>query len=439
MWYDQCTSGPKAKNCFYNGPAKPFTDPKGLKVLNSLCPEFKGQHTCCSTKQLDALSKNLETMAQLTTRCPACWNNMRRLYCQLTCNRDQSLYMDPKDVDNGTIKDINYYVSPTFKQGLFDSCKDVNFPGNNEKALNLLCGTTAEKCTPEALLKYMGNTANGFAPFDIHYPEPLPANSTCTISPMNITVFKCNKQFIDPQTNRTASPCSCQDCVASCPVRPTLPPKSSPRKIMGLDLLSFSLLVAYIGLLVIFFPVSLVCTMRKKQKKYAAFVSGDAQANLRYTGGTYPPVTSSSVPIMVDSSPGLCERMGNKMESVLRRQFSKWGVYCSTHPFLVMGGSLLVVAALACGLIRFTVTTDPVELWSAPNSEARKQKDIFDSKFGPFYRTEQLIIRSTNPTPAGYTRYGDSKFIPFGPIFHLDLLNQVFPIIFPFNCFVVMI
>ena len=430
IWYGKCTT--RGKPCFYNGPAKPFTDPKHLKVLNSLCPELRNQHTCCSTKQLDLLSKNMEIMAQLTTRCPACWNNMRRLICLMTCSRDQSLYMNPKDVDNSTghatIQSINYYVSPTFKQGVFDSCKDVSFPGNNGKVLTLLCGTTAEKCTPEKLLRYMGNTANGFAPFNIYYPSPLPTNSTCTISPMNITVFKCNKQFIDPQTNRTASPCSCQDCVASCPVRPTLPPKSSPRKIMGLDLLSFGLWVAFIGLLVIFFPVSLICAMRKTPKTYA-LGSDDAQANLKYSGGSCPPVTSSTPPAMVDSSPGLCERMGNKMESVFRCQFTKWGVYCSTHPFLVMGGSLLVVAGLACGLLQFAVTTDPVELWSAPNSETRKQKDIFDSKFGPFYRTEQLIIRSTNPTPAGYTRYGDSKFIPFGPIFHLDLLNQVLPII----------
>jgi len=233
VWYGQCTSGYKAKNCLYNGPAKKLTDPKGLKLLNTFCPELSGQHTCCSTKQLIALSAIKVFVGPLTARCPACWSNLRRLYCQLTCNRDQSMYMDPINVDNSTghatILDINYYVSPIFKQGLFDSCKDVNFPGNNEKVLNLLCGpTSAGKCTAELLLRYMGNTANGFAPFDIFYPS-LPRNST--MSPMNITVFKCNKQFIDPQTNRTASPCSCQDCVASCPVRPTLPPQPSLKSI----------------------------------------------------------------------------------------------------------------------------------------------------------------------------------------------------------------
>ena len=269
MWYGQCTTGPKAKNCYYNGPAKPLTDPKGLKLLNSLCPELSGQHTCCSTKQLIALSNNLETMVQLTTRCPACWNNIRRLYCQLSCNRDQSMYMDPIVIIGNAILNINYYVSSVFKQGLFDSCKDVMFPEYNVKVLYLLCGTSAEKCTAEKLLSYMG-IDNGFAPFQIFYPPSVPTESA--MSPMDITVFKCNKPFIDPQTKTPAPICSCQDC-------------ASP-----------------------------AC----------------------------PSTTSAPKPT-----------------------------------------------------------------------------------YGPEFRTEQLIISSTHPSPTGYSRYGDGKWIPFGPIFHVELLNQV--------------
>lgn len=401
-----------------------MSDPKGLKLLNSICPELRGQHTCCSTKQLEALSKNLQTMAQLTTRCPACWNNMRRLYCQLTCNRDQSLYMDPGNVYNNsqyrlTIKDVDYFVAPTFKQGLYDSCKDVTFPGGNEKVLNLLCGTTAEKCSAQTLLNYMGSTDNGFAPFDIKYNTNLTAN----MSWMNDTIFTCNKPFVDPETNKTASPCSCQDCAASCPARPPPPHNNPPRKIMGLDGLSFSLLIAYIVLMLIFFPVSILCTMRKNTGKYV-LVPDNSESNLRYSGN-YPPVSSASLPEMVDSPPGFCERLGSKLESVLRHWFTKWGIWCSSHPYYVMVGCLVVVAVLASGLVRFTVTTDPVELWSSPDSMARKQKDVFDSKFGPFYRTEQLIIRSAHPTPAGYSQYPHDVWVPFGPIFHLDLLNQV--------------
>lgn len=42
------------------------------------------------------------------------------------------------------------------------------------------------------------------------------------------------------------------------------------------------------------------------------------------------------------------------------------------------------------------VTTDPVELWASPNSRSRREKDFFDSKFGPFYRTAQVFIKPTN-------------------------------------------
>lgn len=220
VWYDQCTTGTKAKNCLYNGPAKNLTNPEGVQILNSLCPELKGQPTCCSTKQLQALDKSLQTMIQLTSRCPACWNNMRRLYCQLTCSQDQSLFIDPTQVlpftpSHSIVLAVDYFVSPQFKQGLFDSCKDVTFPGNNEKVLSLMCGTTAERCTPDKLLAYMGNTGNGFAPFTIDFPDTLIPN----LSWMNQTVFKCNKPFIDPQTNKTAPICSCQDCCACCPVQ----------------------------------------------------------------------------------------------------------------------------------------------------------------------------------------------------------------------------
>lgn len=42
------------------------------------------------------------------------------------------------------------------------------------------------------------------------------------------------------------------------------------------------------------------------------------------------------------------------------------------------------------------VTTDPVELWASPNSRSRLEKDFFESKFGPFYRTAQVFIKPTN-------------------------------------------
>lgn len=224
IWYDQCTTGDKPLNCFYNGPAKNLTDPEGVQILNSLCPELRGQHTCCSTEQLVALDENLQTMLELTNRCPACWNNIRRLYCQLTCSQDQSLFTNPNlviPVSEGreAVVRVEYFVSPQFKQGLFESCKDLTLEGYTN--LKLFCGTIGSdekpECTPESMIRYMQSTESGLAPyaFDIYFPDILPRN----LSWMNETTFKCNKPFIDPQSNKTANVCTCQDCVGSCPRR----------------------------------------------------------------------------------------------------------------------------------------------------------------------------------------------------------------------------
>jgi hypothetical protein len=42
------------------------------------------------------------------------------------------------------------------------------------------------------------------------------------------------------------------------------------------------------------------------------------------------------------------------------------------------------------------VTTDPIELWAAPESRSRVERKFFDETFRPFYRTEQIIIHAKN-------------------------------------------
>lgn len=49
------------------------------------------------------------------------------------------------------------------------------------------------------------------------------------------------------------------------------------------------------------------------------------------------------------------------------------------------------------GILFIKITTDPVNLWAAPNSRARQEKDYFDKHFGPFYRTSQIFIKPKHP------------------------------------------
>lgn len=53
------------------------------------------------------------------------------------------------------------------------------------------------------------------------------------------------------------------------------------------------------------------------------------------------------------------------------------------------------VCALGHGIKYLKITTDPVELWAAPNSRSRIEREFFDSNFEPFYRIEQVGWRHT--------------------------------------------
>lgn len=54
-------------------------------------------------------------------------------------------------------------------------------------------------------------------------------------------------------------------------------------------------------------------------------------------------------------------------------------------------GSILCVCACVAGLSYFTVTTDPIKLWSSTSSVARQQKEYFDKHFSPFFRPTQVL------------------------------------------------
>ena len=59
---------------------------------------------------------------------------------------------------------IAYAVANQTADSFFDSCKDVQLPANNQRAIEVLCGS--KDCTPQKLLSYMGSVTNGATPID---------------------------------------------------------------------------------------------------------------------------------------------------------------------------------------------------------------------------------------------------------------------------------
>ncbi|KAJ4438122.1 hypothetical protein ANN_14061 [Periplaneta americana] len=109
--------------------------------------------------------------------------------------------------------------------------------------------------------------------------------------------------------------------------------------------------------------------------------------------------------------------------------------YClkvfASHPTIVLFASSWVVLALGYGAFDLNVTTDPVEIWAAPESRSRIEKEYFDSRFEPFYRTEQVFVKTVGLDKSIQycnacmlqVKWGDREY---GPIFNKKFLSAVF-------------
>ena len=106
-----------------------------------------------------------------------------------------STYRKPDPSAEG-IAGVDVVVSPKYAQALYDSCKEVQIPSANDKAMSIFCGRRAEDCTPFVWLNYMGNTGNGQAPFTINYinsTTPWHSAGGQTLIPFYEQTKRCNE------------------------------------------------------------------------------------------------------------------------------------------------------------------------------------------------------------------------------------------------------
>lgn len=131
-----------------------------------------------------------------------------------------------------------------------------------------------------------------------------------------------------------------------------------------------------------------------------------------------------SIDVVILHESGYFEHLGAKTEKCLEVCFTAWGKFFATYPWLTLLGGLLFVAALGSGIKFLNITTDPVQLWASPQSRSRVEREFFDSKFQPFYRIEQIIIKAVDlPDIIHNTSNGP---IQFGPVFDKQFLTDVY-------------
>ncbi|BFZ11392.1 hypothetical protein BsWGS_14432 [Bradybaena similaris] len=425
VWYGLCPLethvGVGKLNCLYRGRPKPFQTEKFRTVFAELCPDlYTGPdvETCCHDSQIELMAESLAIPQEALQRCPSCYHNFMNLWCHLTCSPKQDEFLVASETDtytwpNGStseaITTLEMYISENTTNALHHSCRNVQNPSTNSPVLSLLCGTTAETCTPKSWLDFMGSTDNGHAPFDtfFHVNNTPPVVNGTVMKPLEYKTFACNQAPTD-----SSQACSCQDCLLACESVSQPSPPTTRCRLGLIDCYDLGFTLAYAAFLLLF-GSCVIFSLRSHQPREVQMDKTTMSSNR----------SASDVEIrngqggVVDRARRRCENMGFQLDTSLEKMFISWGYLCAKHHYLVVLVTLAMAGALCAGLSMFQVTIDPVKLWSAQGSRARTEKDYFESHFVPFYRIQQLIIsRPENHTVIkyrshNYTNLFDKSFL----------------------------
>ncbi|XP_072944821.1 NPC intracellular cholesterol transporter 1 isoform X2 [Epargyreus clarus] len=441
IWYGVCQghNGVKTKYCSYNGTALPITEP-AKNLMQTYCPDIaKGGVSCCNEEQMKVVNKNLDTAIQLLGRCPTCVENFLSHICTMSCSPNQSDFLEPAAIgtDGPTkkqfVKEINYYLGSSYKEGTFNSCVEVQMPSTNQKVFDVMCGVYGySNCTADRWYKFMGDEEIPQVPFQINYKDSDPTGRYKIYDP---PTRKCN------EGSNGLPGCSCADCPASCPAPRPPPPPSRPFTVQGLDGYAFIMAIVFVICTSLFLGGVFCCNQHENA------VDGWARGAAARRGGgpeTSPlhshrssvvsetnaelPTNAAGTGWSIDQPDGVgeatfFEKLGAETETKLEDFFQWWGVIMASRPWLVLFLVACFVASLGYGVTEMIVTTNPVELWASPTSRARMEREYFDSHFEPFYRTEMIIITSKGLPDIEYE--GSNGNYTFGPVFNYTFMLEV--------------
>ena len=330
-------------------------------------------------------------------------NRLQLTYCNTVTFTDGSFY---------NVERVSTFLTNEYKSKYYNSIKDVSLPSANMKAIVALCGTT--KCDQNRFFQFMGD--NPLSPFTIDYPTEVPDNKdNGTIVPLEAESLK----FCYEKETNDSWRCSCQDCPSelTCAAPPNIPAPKSPFLILGFDGPLIILLIVYLALF-------LLCLVH-------------LSINIHYRRlNQMDPMTRSASIASSISERHIQVLQGNInngcriVDQILHNFFTNWATFAVSHPWTVIMCAVVVVGACCGGMYFFVLTSAPIDLWSAPQSQTRLEKNKFDATFVPFYRTTQVIITAPKIPSFNYTVHRDELDGPveqtFSGVFRKDIFTKIF-------------
>ncbi|CAJ0934978.1 unnamed protein product, partial [Mesorhabditis belari] len=397
--------------CFHRTPITPTQiDEKSQRKLANLCPHlFSANHStnvCCSPTQIDVLISQMSMATQILKRCDSCVDNFLKLWCDFTCHPDQHNFMQVTKANTSAetkkeyVDTVTYNLSTTFGNGLFDSCKNVQFM--QSRALDLMCGGGGGECTLKKWLGFMGTQDHSNRiPFNINFN--VIENST------NLPTTRttpCNKRVRAGKTS-----CSCSDCELSCPTQPIafdwMTSKPIQKCFERLPLECYPLGVAMLGAAMLILLIAFVSC------KSWIFTDGNCED------------------CKADAAQCFIFDLGEMFEDFLQRYAMSYGSYAVRKPWRILTYGFVVALLLTVPVYKLSFSEELVDMWSAPHSRARIEKEFFDKHFSPFMRTEQVTIypqKFPHDVKAGDS-FNSANGETFGPVFRRPFLDYAFKLI----------
>ena len=298
---------------------------------------------------------------------------------------------------------------------MYDSLKDVALPAANLKAIVALCGSS--DCNKETFFNFIGTTPQ--SPFIINFTTSV-GNSSYDNGTMETLLNETTLYHCYDTPNNDSFRCSCEDCITNmtCPPDPVPPESKKPFKVLGFDGPLVVILIVYLALF-------LLCLI------HVAIMY-----HYKRTKNRMDPLTRSAS-IASSISEKHIEAMQNKVNKgckiidvMIHKFFHNWAAFAIRFPYIVVPLMLVFVAACSAGMKFFVMTSSPIDLWSAPHSRTRLEKEKFDKTFVPFYRNTQIIITGPNLKTFKYklssSSLPDNTTKEFSGLFEKNIFDDIF-------------
>ncbi|KAL4711125.1 hypothetical protein ACJJTC_009496 [Scirpophaga incertulas] len=354
-----------------------------VALLRHRCPSITAGledsqiRTCCNAAQIYDMAESFLLSDSVLGRCASCINNFQRQICEMNCSPDQTRFVEVyKEVEvatgNAYVNEIDYRVHADFMEGAHASCSGVIVPQTGIPAINLMCGN-APVCTDEAWFGFTGDTtSNPLAPVQVNF---LKLNST--EDTMNAPAQPCN------ETLEGEYPCGCVDCFDMCPIgnEPVVP---EPCTIFSsLNCVGFAIGLSFFVIVVTIFVILTLLEYRRN-------LTASPQKN---------------------KSKGYTVKL---FQSI----FSFIGEVSASNPVIMIMFTTWLAFAMFFGFLQLQITSNPIQLWSAPGSRSRENLEYYNSRFGPFYRAAQVFLRiKMDPF--------EMNNVTYGPAFRLEAIKEL--------------